>query len=250
MMPTTRTRALRGSLAKHSARAFSRLASRSGSMSERSSRFTAAGLTVRFAAAFPSTSRTRKIDGTGEGSEFGRDGTGGWARSAPAEQVGRRWPGRWCCGREPEMGENLPDDDGVLDGVPPRACGRHTEHKLRRPPRTCAASAPATTTSAPGEVGAAPPRSRWRRDRDSSPAETTAVRSGVLRASRPDRVAMWRSPRVRRRTAVRSTERAEPPSRTRPQRRETRRRGCPARRRPPGPATNCAAPARRGAGGG
>ena len=36
--------------------------------------------------------------------------------SAPVEQVGRRWSGCWRRGREPEVGENPPDDDGVLDG--------------------------------------------------------------------------------------------------------------------------------------
>jgi len=42
-----------------------------------------------------------------------------------AEQIGPRRPGRGHLGREPEMGENPPDEDGVFDGGP-RACGRHT----------------------------------------------------------------------------------------------------------------------------
>src|SRR5262249_18565185 len=36
--------------------------------------------------------------------------------SAPVEQVGRRWTRCGYLGREPEVGENLPNDDGVLDG--------------------------------------------------------------------------------------------------------------------------------------
>src|SRR5262245_9703265 len=43
-----------------------------------------------------------------------------WTGSAPVEQVGRRRSGRRRLGREPEVGENPPDDDGVLDG------GHHT----------------------------------------------------------------------------------------------------------------------------
>jgi hypothetical protein len=48
--------------------------------------------------------------------------------SAPTEQVGRRWPGRRHLGREAEVGENLPDHDGVLDG------GHHTH--VTATPRT------------------------------------------------------------------------------------------------------------------
>ena len=35
--------------------------------------------------------------------------------SAPAEEVAGRRTGRWDLGRQPEVGENLPDDDRVLD---------------------------------------------------------------------------------------------------------------------------------------
>src|SRR5262249_21212273 len=50
------------------------------------------------------------------GCRCGRDGTGGWTRSAPGEQVGRRRPGCAHLRREPEVSEDLPDDDLVLDG--------------------------------------------------------------------------------------------------------------------------------------
>src|SRR5439155_18810737 len=35
--------------------------------------------------------------------------------SAPAEEVAGRRTGRWDLARQPEVGENLPDDDRVLD---------------------------------------------------------------------------------------------------------------------------------------
>ena len=46
---------------------------------------------------------------TGERRITGRTG------SAPVEQVGERWPRRRDFGRQPEVGENLPDDSGVFD---------------------------------------------------------------------------------------------------------------------------------------
>ena len=52
---------------------------------------------------------------THPGRQRGKGDTAG-RTSAPVEQVGRRWPGRRRRGREPEVGENLPNDDGVLDG--------------------------------------------------------------------------------------------------------------------------------------
>src|SRR5439155_9131486 len=42
--------------------------------------------------------------------------TGGRLRSRVEEQVARRGPGRRHLGRQAEVGENLPDDDRVLDG--------------------------------------------------------------------------------------------------------------------------------------
>jgi len=114
------------------------------------------------------------------------DGLGLSRKSALVEQVGRRWSGCCRCGGEPEMGENLPDDDGVLDGGHhPHAAAtpgaRQHVHPERMPHQLRPRPLPHQ-----GEAGA-PPRSRSCQDHDSSPAETTAVRSGVLRASRRDR---------------------------------------------------------------
>ena len=114
-------------------------------------------------------------------------------------------------------GAGIPTNTRSVATRPPAACRarRRGARRRTRPARTCDASSPATTTSAPREPGASP-RSRWCPGRDSPAAETTAVPSGVRRASRRDRGATRRSPPVRRRTTARSTERAELPSRTRP----------------------------------
>ena len=183
---------------------------------------------------------------THPGRQRGKGDTAG-RTSAPVEQVGRRWSGRRRGGREPEVGENPPDDDGVLDGgnhahaaATPRT-GQHVHrervpHQLRPRPLARRRRWGRLHAHAGGRVS-----TRHRRRRQ---------RFALVSAERHDGVALRRAARLRPTGGPRRARRDGWSGRatSQPPRRDRLSRGCPARRRPPGRATDCATPAHHGGG--